>query len=165
MAEELLEWITAFPPEWAVLGVGALPVFELRGAIPLGISLGLPAVRVYFLALAGNLLPVVPLLFIFKYFFHRLENIKFLGGFLRWWFRRVERKSSLVERWGFWGLIVFVAVPLPVTGAWTGAVAASLLEMKIRKAFPAILIGVAIAGVVVSLVAGGVVKLGGLFSG
>ena len=145
--------------ELKVVGVAALPVLELRGAIPLGFSLGVPLGRLYFLAFLGNLIPVLPLLLFFKYFFHHLENIKFIGKFFKWWFRRVERKSKLVERWGFWGLVLFVAIPLPITGAWTGTAAATLFEIRIKKAFLAILLGVAIAGVIVSLVVGGVVQL------
>ena len=74
-------------------------------------------------------------------------------------FRKVEKKSKIVEKWGFWGLVFFVAIPFPATGAWTGAVAANLFEMKIRKATLAILIGVAIAGIIVSLVVSGVIQL------
>ena len=155
------DWILTLPDDFKVIGLAALPVFELRGAIPLGVSLGLPFARLYFLALLGNLIPVLPLLLLFKYFFQHLENIKFLGRFFKWWFRRVERKSKLVERWGFWGLVLFVAIPMPVTGAWTGTVAATLFEIGTRKAFLAILIGVAIAGIVVGLVVNGVVHAQG----
>ncbi|NQT28146.1 MAG: small multi-drug export protein [Candidatus Omnitrophica bacterium] len=147
--------------ELKIVGVAALPIFELRGAIPLGCQLlGISAiVKVYFLALLGNLIPVLPLLLVFKYFFHHLENIKFIGRFFKWWFHRVERKSKSIERWGFWGLVLFVAIPLPVTGAWTGTAAATLFEIKIKKAFLAISLGVAIAGGIVSLVVSGIVQL------
>lgn len=145
--------------ELKVVGVAALPILELRGAIPLGFSLGIPLGRLYLWALLGNLIPVLPLLLFFKYFFHHLENIKFIGKFFKWWFRRVERKTKLIERWGFWGLVLFVAIPLPVTGAWTGAAAATLLEVRIKRAFLAIFLGIAIAGVIVSLVVSGVVQL------
>jgi uncharacterized membrane protein len=146
-----------FSKQLTVVLAAALPIFELRLAIPLGlIKFHLPLPQVYFLSLLGNLLPVAPLLLFFKYFFHHLEKVRFFGPFFQWWFRRVERKSKLVERWGFWGLILFVAVPLPVTGAWTGTVAATLFEIPPRKAFLAILIGVALAGVIVSFVSSAV---------
>ncbi len=145
--------------EFKVIGVATLPIFELRGAIPLGFSLGVPLARLYFLALLGNLVPVLPLLLFFKYFLHHLESIKFLDKLFKWWFRRVEERSKLVERWGFWGLILFVAIPLPVTGAWTGTVAATLFEIPVRRAFLAIILGVAIAGLIVSLAVGGIVQL------
>ena len=154
-----LEVVLKLPDELAVIVISALPIFELRGAIPVGASLGMSLSKVYFLALLGNLIPVFPLLIFFKYFFHKLEKIKVLGKFFKWWFRRVEKKTEIVERWGFWGLILFVAIPLPVTGAWTGTVAATLCELRVRKAFLAILIGVAIAGIIVSLIVAGVGKL------
>lgn len=143
-----------------VVGVATLPIFELRGAIPLGVKiLNLSIYKVYFLSILGNILPVLPLLLFFKFFFHKLENIKFVGKFFSWWFRRVEKKSESVKRWGFWGLVLLVAIPLPVTGAWTGTVAANLLEIKTKKAFLAILIGILIAGLIVSLVVKGVLGL------
>jgi len=149
-----------FSKEACTVLVATLPIFELRLAIPLGVlKFNLPLTKVYFLALAGNLLPVLPLLLFFKYFFHKLEKIKGLGKLFSWWFRSVEKRSKAVQKWGFWGLILFVAIPLPVTGAWTGTVAATLFEIKTRRAFLAILLGVSIAGVIVSLVVSGVVQL------
>ncbi|MFH1519077.1 MAG: small multi-drug export protein [Candidatus Omnitrophota bacterium] len=145
--------------EFKVIGTAALPIFELRGAIPLGFALGVPLTRLYFLVLLGNLIPVLPLLLFFKYSFHHLENIKFLDKFFKWWFSKVEERSKLVERWRFWGLILFVAIPLPITGAWTGTVAATLFEIPVRRAFLAIFLGVAVAGLIVSLAVSGIVQL------
>lgn len=144
--------------ELMVVGVAALPIFELRGSIPLGASLGLSIYKIYFLSVLGNLLPVVPLLLFFKLFFDKLEGIPIIGNFFSRWFRRVEKKSGLVEKWGFWGLVFLVAIPLPVTGAWTGTVAANLFELRIRRSFFAILIGVLIAGIIVSLVVKGIIS-------
>lgn len=142
-----------FSKQLTVVLVASLPIFELRLAIPLGvIKFHLPMFQVYLLSLLGNMLPVIPLLLFFKYFVHKLEKVKFFGKFFKWWFRRVEKRSKLVDRWGFWGLILFVAVPLPITGAWTGTAAATLFEIKPKKAFLAIFIGVAIAGIIVSFV-------------
>lgn len=155
----MFEWIQSLPKEFLVVFTAALPVLELRGAIPLGVSFGFSLGKVYFLSLLGNLLPVLPLLVFFKYFFHKLEKVSFIGKFFSWWFRRVENKSKIVQRWGFWGLIIFVAIPLPVTGAWTGTVAATMCELKIRKGFLAILLGVALAGIIVSLAVKGVLSL------
>jgi uncharacterized membrane protein len=141
-----------FSQEVTIILAAALPVFELRLAIPLGIiKYDLPVVQVYILALIGNLVPVIPLLLILKYFFHELEYLPFIGKLFKWWFARVQRKSKIVERWGFWGLVFFVAIPLPITGAWTGTVAATLVQMRIKKAFLAIAIGVAIAGIIMTI--------------
>ncbi|MFA7677111.1 MAG: small multi-drug export protein [Candidatus Omnitrophota bacterium] len=142
-----------FSKEIALMFIAALPIFELRLAVPLAVlQFGFSFPKAYCLAVAGNLLPVLPLLLFFRYFFHRLENVKVVGKFFSWWFKRVEKKSKVVQRWGFWGLVLFVAIPLPVTGAWTGTVAATLFEIKLRKAFLAIFIGISIAGIVVSFI-------------
>ena len=147
----IYNWLLSLPKEAAVIIMGTLPVFELRLAIPIGIlTFGLNKLHVYFLALLGNMLPVIPLLLFFKYFFHKLEKLKFIGGFFRWWFRSVERRSEIVKKWGFWGLVCFVAIPLPVTGAWTGTIAATLIELPVKRAFLAITLGVMIAGVIVT---------------
>jgi len=143
--------VALFSKEVTIVLVAILPIFELRLAVPLGIiKYNLPVTQVYILALIGNLIPVMPLLLFLKFFFHELEYVPFIGKFFKWWFRRVERKPKIVERWGFWGLVLFVSIPLPVTGAWTGTVAATLVEMRIKKAFLAIAIGVAIAGIIMS---------------
>ena len=129
-----------------------LPIFELRLAIPLGIiKFTLPVVDVFIFSFLGNIAVIAPLLFFFKSFFHALENLPLFGKIFRWWFRRVEKKSRIVSRWGFWGLVFFVAIPLPGTGAWTGSVAATLFEIKTKKAFLAIVIGVLIAGILVTI--------------
>lgn len=156
--------IAVFSKEAAIILIAAMPIFELRLAIPLGlIKFNLPVVKVYFLSLLGNIAPVLPLLFFFKYFFHKIERIKIIGKLFKWWFKNVEKRSKIVEKWGFWGLVCFVAIPLPITGAWTGSVAATLFEMKIKKAFLAILTGVAIAGVIVSLIVIFAAKIGTYF--
>lgn len=143
-----------------VIGVATLPIFELRGAIPLGVKvLNLSIYKVYVLSVVGNLIPVLPLFAFFKFFFHKIEHIQFVGNFFSWWFKRVEKKSENVKKWGFWGLVLLVAIPLPVTGAWTGTAVASLLELSFKKSFFAILSGVLIAGVIVSLVVKGMLGL------
>lgn len=150
-----IDWILALPKESAILTVAILPIFELRGAIPLGISLGLPSMKVFFISLLGNLLPVLPLLLFFKYFFDKLKNIRFF----KWWFFSIERRSRVVNKWGFWGLVLFVAIPFPGTGAWTGSAAAILFNFKLLKALLAISLGVLIAGILVTLGSVGIVKL------
>jgi len=153
MKSEILTFLAGIISKEACTAlVATLPIFELRLAIPLGVlKFNLPLIKVYFLALGGNLLPVLPLLLFFKYFFHKLEKIKFIGKLFGWWFKSVHKRSKVVRKWGFWGLILFVAIPLPVTGAWTGTIAATLVEMRTRKAFVAIAIGVAIAGIIMSI--------------
>jgi uncharacterized membrane protein len=156
----MIDLFSTIKQELMVIGVATLPIFELRGSIPLGVKVfELSIYKVYFLSVLGNLIPVIPLLLFFRIFFHKLEKMQFVGRFFSWWFRRVERKSESVKRWGFWGLVLLVAIPLPVTGAWTGTVAANLLELRFKKSFFAILIGILIAGLIVSLVVKGILGL------
>ncbi|MBD3246494.1 MAG: ligand-binding protein SH3 [Candidatus Omnitrophica bacterium] len=159
---ELFEAVTGtFSPPVAVTVSAMLPVFELRLAVPLGIlQFRLPVWEVYTLAVVGNLVPVLPLLFFLSFFFHGVQQVPVFGRLFRWWFERVERKSQRVRRWGFWGLVLMVAIPLPMTGAWTGCAAAALLEVPLRRAVAAITLGVLCAGAAVTLLsvgAGGIV--------
>ena len=140
-----------FSQELSVVAIATLPVFELRLAIPVAVlRFNMSWQEAFLLALLGNVLVILPLLLFFKYFFHKLEYVPLVGRAFKWWFERVERKSQIVRRWGFWGLVCFVAVPLPGTGAWTCSVAATLIEMQLKKAFFAILLGVIIAGIIIT---------------
>ena len=153
-------WILSLPAEFAISLVAALPVFELRGSIPLGLKLlGLEAwPKVLLLSIFANALPILPLLLFLRWVESRLEKIKGIGKILRWWFARVEKKSKIVETYGFWGLMLFVAIPIPGSGVWSGAVAATLLEFKRPKAFSAIFLGMLIAAGLVTLGSIGIFK-------
>ncbi|MFH1771465.1 MAG: small multi-drug export protein [Candidatus Omnitrophota bacterium] len=147
------------PKEFAVAVVAALPVFELRGSIPLGIlSFKMPWQSVCFYSFLGNFIPIVPLLVFLRWAEKRLENIRYIGKGLRWWFDKVHKKSKIVQVYGFWGLALFVAIPVPGSGIWSGAVAATLFEFKLKRAFLAILIGMIIAGILVTLGTLGIFK-------
>jgi uncharacterized membrane protein len=144
-----------------VIFSAAAPISELRGAIPLGIGLGLAPELVYVLAVIGNLLPIVPLLLFLKYGSRwAIEHSPQIRKILEWVFRRTRTKHGhKFENFGFVALALFVAIPLPLTGAWTGAVIAYLIDMPIKKAFFAILTGVVIAGALVLGATMGIVKL------
>jgi uncharacterized membrane protein len=143
---------------WVLL-ISAAPFVELRGAIPVGIARGMEAWKVFWLAVVGNTLPILPLLWILKWGSVRLLEVKGIGKILRWWFERVEKKTDIVRTYGFWGLVLFVGIPFPGTGIWSGSVAATLLEFKIPRAFTAIFTGMLIAAVLVTLASKGVVGL------
>lgn len=136
--------------------IAASPVLELRGAIPYALAHEVPLAQSYVLSIAGNLLPVIPLFFFYKILFNRLKNAPGIGKFLRWWNRRIELKSDMVKTYGFIGLILFVAIPFPTTGAWTGTLVAALLKFRFSKAFGGIILGVLIAGGIVTLATQGV---------
>jgi len=149
MVEQITNTLVAFNKEAAVVVLAALPISELRGAIPLALSMGFSPAKAYILSFAGNLIPVVPLLFLLQPVASRLRHIWVFERFFNWLFERTRRKGALIEKFEALGLILFVAIPLPVTGAWTGCVAATLFKIRFRYAFLAVLAGVAIAGGVV----------------
>jgi len=138
-------------PEGMVFLTAMLPVSELRGAIPLGFALNLPLEKTVFLSFLGNLFPIPFILIFLKPVAKYLR--KFLLGkkFFDWLFTKTEKKAKIVERYEFLGLVIFVGIPLPMTGAWTGAIAASLLGMRFTKAILAITLGIIIAEIIVTL--------------
>ena len=134
-----------------VIGYAALPIFELRGAIPIAIvGHDFPWYYAYIIAVVGNLLPV-PFILLFLNFATRiLSKVRFLERILNWLFEKIRRRGKRIERFERIGLALFVAIPLPVTGAWTGSILAVLMGMKFKYAFVSIFIGVLIAGVIVT---------------
>lgn len=140
-----------FPKELAVLVVAASPIIELRLAIPLAINtFGFPWYYALLLAIIGNLLPVPFILLFLDAITRWLGKIALLGRFLNWLFERTRRRGKIIERYERIGLALFVAIPLPITGAWTGSLAAVLFGLSFRHAFLSILIGVFIAGAIVT---------------
>ena len=141
-------------------GVAMMPVLELRGAIPVGVAHGLDFWTAIGVSIVGNLVPVpFILLFIRKIFaWMKKTNTKFhsLVDKLE---SRAERKSETVKKYEFWGLVILVAIPLPGTGAWTGALVAAMLNMRLKRAVPAIVLGVLGAAVIVSFATYGVGEL------
>lgn len=149
MLEQLTDTLVSFNKEAAVVVLAALPVAELRGAIPLALALDFSPQKAYALAFLGNLIPVVPLLFFLQPISEKLRHIPVFERFFNWLFERTRKKATVIEKFEALGLILFVAIPLPVTGAWTGCVAATLFKIRFRYAFAAILLGVALAGLIV----------------
>ncbi|MCM8791766.1 MAG: small multi-drug export protein [Candidatus Omnitrophica bacterium] len=143
-------WIFKLPKEAAVLIVGMLPIFELRGAIPLGFYLNLGISQTFFFAIIGNLIPIVPVLFLLKPVSYSLHRFFIFKRFFKWLFEHTRRRTEIIQKYETVGLTIFVAIPLPFTGAWTGAIAASLFKIRFRYAILAITIGVLIAGIIVT---------------
>ena len=139
--------------------VGMTPVLELRGAIPLGVAAGLPPLTACAAAILGNIVPVPFIMLLVRRVFRWLRKTAFLGPKINWLERRAHLKGRLVRRYRLPGLLLLVAVPLPGTGAWTGALVATLLDIRLRHAFPAIAAGVVIAGVLITLLTVGVAGL------
>jgi uncharacterized membrane protein len=140
------------PPSLIIIIVGALPIFELRGAIPLGINiLEMHWALVYFLAVLGNMLPIPFILRLLNRLACNLGRYHFFKRLFEWLFNRTKARSGIIEKYQKIGLALFVAVPLPLTGAWTGAIAAVILGLPFRDAMIYIFLGVMMAGIMITI--------------
>jgi len=143
------------------MGVAALPISELRGAIPLAlVQYQMPPAWAYGLSVTGNLIPVALLLPVLAVFVQGLSRFEIFTKLFEWLFARTRRRfSAHYARWGAIALVIFVAVPLPMTGAWTGCLMAYLFGIPFRYALPLIGLGVMIAGLLVTLSTLGILRL------
>ena len=141
------------------MGVAMVPVLELRGAIPFGLALGLPASLVYVISVIGNLIPVPAIMLFIRTLFRWLRRRPWWGEKIDKLENRAHLKGRMGRKYRIPGLILLVAIPLPGTGAWTGALVATLFDIRIGVALPAILAGVLIAGGVMTAVSCGVLSL------
>ena len=137
--------------------ISMVPVIELRGARPLGVYNGLDVWTALVVAIIGNLVPVpFIIIFIRKIFKWMQEKSEKLAVLVRKFEEKADKKKEQVLKYEFWGLMVLVAVPLPGTGAWTGALVAAMLDMQLKRAMPAITVGVIVAGIIVTTATYGV---------
>ena len=137
-----------------------VPVVELRGAIPLGLAMGLEPVTCYFAAVIGNCIPIPFIILLIEHVFRIMRKMspKF-GSLVDKLERRAAEKSDMVQKYALWGLVILVAIPLPGTGAWTGSLVAALMNIPLRKSGPACALGVLIAGVIVMAISTGVIAV------
>jgi uncharacterized membrane protein len=152
--------------ELCVFFCSMLPIIELRGAIPLGAALGLEWWATYILAVLGNILPVPFILLFIKKIITWMSScrIKLFNKTANFLIRKAEKNRDRIEKYSFWGVCIFVAIPLPVTGAWTGSLVAAFIDMKFWKAILSCLFGVMIAGVIMTLASYGVVAAFQIFA-
>lgn len=146
--------------------ISMVPVIELRGAIPIGLGMGLPALPTYFLCVLGNMLPV-PFIYLFaRKFLIWGYNKRWIGGLCRFFVVKGEKAGRALEAKAGKGLtlalLFFVGIPLPGTGAWTGTLAGSILDMKFKDVLIACMGGVLLAGVLIGLASAGLL---GVFNG
>ncbi|MDD1634436.1 MAG: small multi-drug export protein [Methanomicrobiales archaeon] len=150
------------PPAVIILLLGAIPLFEARYAIPTALVAGYQPLEAFLLGLAGNLLPIVPLLLLLGPVSDFLIRHSALADrFFRWLFERTRTKLAGQERVGALALFAFVAVPLPMTGAWSGCVVAFIFGIPFRYALPAIALGAVVAALVTTLPTLGILSLFG----
>ena len=137
---------------WCVFFCSMIPVIELRGAIPMGAAFGMPFWETYLLSVVGNMLPV-PFIFLFaRKVLEWGKDKKYIGGFFRWCLEKGEKGGRKLEskagRGLYIALLLFVGIPIPGTGAWTGTLAASILNMDFKKSVLYVLLGVLLAGAI-----------------
>lgn len=130
--------------------ISMLPLIELRGAIPVGVMLGLPVTETFLLAMLGNMLPVPFLLLLLGPLRKAANHWPLVGPILSWAEERAMKRRGPIERRGFWSLLVFVGIPLPGTGAWTGTLIAVIVEMNFWRSLAAIAAGVLMAGLLIA---------------
>jgi uncharacterized membrane protein len=151
--QEAASWLRArgLSPELVVVLIAALPVVELRGALPVGILFFcMPWWQALLWAVLGNIAPIIIVLLLLERIVAWLSHVPLFRRFFEWLFARARSKSASIEKYEFWGLATFVGIPLPGTGAWTGAVAAEVLGLSYWKALLSIFVGVLMAATVVT---------------
>ena len=159
---DILVWLTttAWGEFCFTILVSMIPIVELRGGIPFGVAAGLSVPAAYLAAVIGNLLPVpfiiVYIRRIFQWMRRHFSRLDRMVDALE---RKAHLKGRIITRYKYLGLFLFVAIPLPGTGAWTGALAAAFLDMPLRRAIPAITLGVMTAGVIISILTFGIVNI------
>ena len=142
---------------FSIFIVSMLPVSELRGAIPIGILIyKMPVWKVFLIAVIGNFLPVPFVLLFLKKLYELTKHLKIARKFFNFIFNHAHKRKKVVELYEELGLMLFVGIPLPVTGAWTAAVIATLLNLDFKKSLIFIFLGIIIAGIIVTFL----VKLG-----
>ena len=158
---QAVELLKDVPAPISVMIIGMTPIFELRGAIPVAVGVyKMSIAEAYFWSVLGNMIPVVFFVYLLEMISAWLmKNFKIWDKFFNWLFHRTRDKvTDKMEKYGDWGLFFLVAIPLPVTGGWTGALAAFLFGIKKLKAIGIIGAGILLAGVIVSLLTLGVIS-------
>ncbi len=158
--ESLVIWFTEtlggkVSREMIVFIISMVPILELRGGLIAASLLQIPIVRAIWYCVVGNIIPVPFILALITPIFNWLKQTKTFRPMVEKLERRAMGKSEQIEKYQFWGLVLFVGIPLPGTGAWTGSLIASLLGVKFKKAFPAVLLGIVMATIIMSIVSYG----------
>lgn len=151
--KELLEFLSI---ELTVILTATLPIIELRGAIPIGISLGLTPIHATIISFFGSMIPVPFILFAIRPIFNYLRKTKLFNKLICRITDQSMRSSGKIQKYGVLGLFIFIAIPLPGTGVWSGSLAASLLDIRFKWAFPTIFIGNFIAAIFIMILSHGI---------
>ena len=153
-------WTTLWGKLLTTVLVSMVPIIELRGALPIATGMGVEWYIALPVAIIGNIIPVPFIIIFIKKIFAWMSKQKgFLARFVVKMEQKAEDKKDTIEKYGPWGLWLFVAIPLPGTGAWTGALIAAMMGISLKKSFPAIVVGVLTAGIAVAFVSYGAAAL------
>lgn len=156
----IIEFFKAnFTSEAAVFILAMLPIIELRGAIPLGRGLGMDYKKSFLISFLGSSLPAIPIILLIGFVFILLRKMKFFDKLITKITERTLAKREQIDKYGYLGLFLFVAIPLPGTGVWTGSLISHLLRMNKIKSIITVILGNLAAGIIVSIVSGGVMML------
>jgi uncharacterized membrane protein len=148
----LVQNLEFLPPEIIIIVISALPILELRGGLPLAyIHYDFSLLKSILLSVCGNLLPLIPILLLFHPLSKWLMRFRGYKKMYNWLYHRTLKKGNNVEKYGALGLLLFTALPLPTTGAYSACVAAAIFGIRFRYAFLAISLGVICAAIIVSL--------------
>ena len=153
----MLELFKTLPKELAVFIMAATPVIEVRGAVPFGFILGLPWQLNFVLNVIGSIIPVLPILWFLNTLTEKLRKYKFWDNFFNWLFTRTRARSKIIQEFELVGLILFIGIPFPGTGVWTGCIAAYLLGLRWMPTFFCAVLGTIIATTLMTLASLGVI--------
>lgn len=152
MIGQLFDFFSGIGEFWALFWVSVVPFIELRGAIPFGIlALRMPWYEAFLISFAANCLPIPFVILLTRPIFKWLKKTRLLAGFAGRLEAKMMKKSEKVTKYKIIGLFLFVAIPLPGTGAYTGSVIAALLDMRLSKAIPSIVCGIFVAGAIITV--------------
>ena len=156
MAESIAQSLVEFfgdkiPGELTIFIISLLPILELRGGMIAAVLLNIPLWKAFLICYIGNILPIPFILLFIKKIFEWLRRFRIFASFIERMEAKSEKNRDKILRYKQWGLLLFVAIPLPGTGGWTGALMASLLEIDIKKSMPIIAVGVLIAGIIMTI--------------
>ncbi len=140
---------TTIPKELTVFVISVMPVLELRGGLIAARLLEMDVLKAFFFCFVGNMVPIPFILLFIRKIFDWMRKWKHFGKIILKLEKKAEKHRKTIEKYGVWGLLILVAVPLPGTGAWTGALVAAIMDIRMRRALPVIAIGVFIAGLIV----------------
>lgn len=154
--QKIVDWIAVTFASWnhelVIFIISLLPILELRGGMIAAALLQVPYWRALIICMIGNIIPIPFILLLIEKIFNWLRRFKTAGRFVNWLETKTLKKRAQIDKWGFWGLVLFVGIPIPGTGGWTGALLATLLRMPIKKSAPAIGVGICLSAAIMSFI-------------